>query len=135
MLKPYGVHSMKVWADGKSLQGYRREHLHDAWLRYLPSYSAEVEGVEGVAGNDPQTAGNLPDLPDLPETRTPESAFVELVRKHGANHGASLDSDQIMAELSASDRAELQTSTDDDRQTWAEMLAHRLCNTGAACER
>jgi hypothetical protein len=71
MLKPYGAHSMKVWADGRSLQGYRREHLYDAWCRYLPPVSVQVEGVEGISSNADKT---LPDLPDLPETRTAESA-------------------------------------------------------------
>jgi len=36
MLKPYAVRSVKVNVGGRSLQGYRREHLWDAWQRYLP---------------------------------------------------------------------------------------------------
>jgi hypothetical protein len=75
MLKPYGISSTKVWANGRSLQGYRREHLFDAWQRYLPVDTAKAEGPEGGAGTGTQPAGNLPDLPHLPETRTPEGAY------------------------------------------------------------
>jgi len=92
MLKPYGVHVMKVWADGRSLQGYRREHLHDAWSRYLPPVSVEVEGVEGVEGISSNADKNLPDLPDLPETRTTEGAKEYRIR-------ASDDGEEITAEV------------------------------------
>jgi hypothetical protein len=67
MLKKYGVHSMKIWWVDKSRQGYRREHLHDAWQRYLPAHSPKgaegVEGAEGTGRADP----DHPDLPDLPD--------------------------------------------------------------------
>ena len=47
MLKKYDVHAVKVKVVGQSLQGYRREHLHDAWQRYLPAPSPkQVEPVE-----------------------------------------------------------------------------------------
>lgn len=98
MLKPYGVHSMKVKVHGKALQGYRREHLYDAWQRYLSPVPAEVEPMEpaeqmqsgrgfpaGSAGsgtkNDVEpvepaqavdNAGQVPKVPQVPETRTPE---------------------------------------------------------------
>ncbi len=48
MLKPFGVTSMKVTVLGRSLQGYRREHLWDAWQRYLPAMSAQPELVESA---------------------------------------------------------------------------------------
>ncbi|MDL4772915.1 DUF3631 domain-containing protein [Actinomadura xylanilytica] len=48
MLKPYGISSTKVKVSGQALQGYRREHLHDAWSRYLRS---EQEG-DGTAGTN-----------------------------------------------------------------------------------
>jgi hypothetical protein len=35
LLKPYGVASVDVKIDGVNRKGYRREHLHDPWTRYL----------------------------------------------------------------------------------------------------
>lgn len=49
LLKPYGINSTKVKVSGRALQGYRREHLHDAWQRYLPSSPAQPEPAEPVA--------------------------------------------------------------------------------------
>jgi gluconate kinase len=151
MLRQYGVQPIKVNIGGKRLQGYRREDLWDAWQRYLPPVSVQAEPPEPAelslsdAGSrvpdsafhpddpepDPEPANveaarDCPEVPEVPEIRDPESAFIDLVRRYGADHGASLDSDQIMAELDADDRADLQTSSDEDRQEWAELLAHRL---------
>ena len=36
LLKPYSVSSTDVKVDGVNRKGYRREHLHDPWTRYLP---------------------------------------------------------------------------------------------------
>jgi hypothetical protein len=36
LLRPYGVRSVDVKIDGVTKRGYRREHLHDPWTRYLP---------------------------------------------------------------------------------------------------
>lgn len=64
MLKKYDVHSMKVKVSGDSLQGYRREHLHDAWQRYLPSHSPkEAEPVEPVEPG----AAKVPEVPEVPD--------------------------------------------------------------------
>lgn len=61
MLKKYDVHAMKVKWQGSALQGYRREHLHDAWQRYLPALSPkEVEPVE-------PTEPDLLEVPQVPE--------------------------------------------------------------------
>lgn len=73
MLKPYGIHSKKVKVDGRSLQGYRREDLWDAWGRYLSPVSGEVEPVEPPA---PGKASAVPEVPQVPESRTPERASV-----------------------------------------------------------
>lgn len=75
MLKRYQISSKKVWADGKSLQGYSREQLWDVWSRYLPPLgSAEAEGMEGVEGAAPSLGlrGNEPsgDLPNLPDGKS-----------------------------------------------------------------
>jgi len=36
LLRPYGVSSTDVKVGGVNKKGYRREHLHDPWSRYLP---------------------------------------------------------------------------------------------------
>jgi hypothetical protein len=36
LLKPYGASPVDVKIDGVNHKGYRREHLHDTWTRYLP---------------------------------------------------------------------------------------------------
>jgi hypothetical protein len=36
LLKPYGVKSVDVKIDGTNREGYRRDHLHETWIRYLP---------------------------------------------------------------------------------------------------
>jgi len=46
MLKKYGVHSTKVKIGGRALQGYRAEHLWDAWSRYLSHFPKETEPLE-----------------------------------------------------------------------------------------
>lgn len=74
MLKRYGVHSTKVTVTGRSLQGYRREHLWDAWQRYLPSSPAGVELPE-LATNGAQIAkSTIPPIPQVPDARTTRSA-------------------------------------------------------------
>ncbi len=60
LLRPFGISSTKVWAEGRSLQGYERRAFEDAWSRYFPSStedgrteeptsdaSFEDEGLEG----------------------------------------------------------------------------------------
>lgn len=46
ILKRYGVSSVKVKVESRSLKGYRREHLWDAWTRYLPADTAQGEPEE-----------------------------------------------------------------------------------------
>lgn len=57
MLKKYGVESQKVKVDGVSLQGYRREPLHDAWERYLSPSPMETEPTEPTEPAQPYSAG------------------------------------------------------------------------------
>jgi hypothetical protein len=40
-LRQYGIASMDVKVDRKTLKGYRREHLWDSFARYLPPYPVE----------------------------------------------------------------------------------------------
>ena len=70
MLKRYDVRSMKVNVGGESLQGYRREHLYDAWQRYLPLAPQEAEPVEPV---EPGMA-KVPEVPDVPDAAGGEGA-------------------------------------------------------------
>jgi hypothetical protein len=62
MLKKYDVHSMKVKVAGDSLQGYRREHLWDAWQRYLPPLPKQAEPVEPAEPGP----GKVPEVPEVP---------------------------------------------------------------------
>ncbi|WP_344278645.1 DUF3631 domain-containing protein [Actinomadura napierensis] len=41
LLSQYDVSPVMVKIDGRSLMGYRSDHLADAWARYLPAISAE----------------------------------------------------------------------------------------------
>jgi hypothetical protein len=59
MLRKYEVHSVKVKVGGVALQGYRREHLNDAWQRYLPLSPKEAEHMELT---EPKLAG-VPEVP------------------------------------------------------------------------
>lgn len=75
LLRPYGVSAVDV-KDGVTKRGYRREHLHDPWTRYLPpvrgdsatsatSATAQVTDGAPVAGS---TSEVLPATSDPPLT-------------------------------------------------------------------
>ena len=59
ILANYNVKPVKVTIGGKSLQGYRREHLWDAWSRYLV----------------PPTP-SIPSIPAIPDTRRDGRAYL-----------------------------------------------------------
>lgn len=59
-LHQYEVSSIKVKVDGKALKGYRREHLWDAWTRYLPAVPQEGEPGE------PKEPGRSEAMPEVP---------------------------------------------------------------------
>lgn len=76
LLKPYGVSATDVKIGGATKRGYRREHLHDPWNRYLPSgpggsatsatsATAQVNGGAPVAGSRQEV---LPATSDPPVT-------------------------------------------------------------------
>jgi len=73
MLKKYDVHSVKVNVGGNSLQGYRREHLHDAWQRYLPLSPKEAEPMEPV---EPR-ADKVLEVPEVPDAMGSVSGSVQ----------------------------------------------------------
>ena len=77
MLAQYEVRSTTVKVDGKALKGYRREHLYDAWTRYLapvpqqalpplPAIPGRSEGMGGVTDAEPGTLPNPQPLPADP---------------------------------------------------------------------
>ena len=65
MLKQYGITSTKVTVAGKSLQGYRRDALWDAWQRYIPAPPAKPEFEELVESG----GGTVPEVPEVPDLR------------------------------------------------------------------
>src|SRR5258708_4334738 len=76
LLRPYRVASVDVKIDGTNRKGYRRDHLHDAWDRYLPpehggsatsatSATAQVSDHDQVAGS---ASHPLPATSDPPLT-------------------------------------------------------------------
>jgi hypothetical protein len=82
MLKTYSVNSTKVTIDGRSLQGYRREHLWDAWQRYLPPSPELMESpelLESMPAAAPEAVPETPQVPPIPESEgaipTEEYAF------------------------------------------------------------
>jgi hypothetical protein len=64
-LKRYGVSSQKVKVAGRALQGYRREHLWDAWTRYLSPVSAQAEPVEPAVLPGINGVFSVPEVPDM----------------------------------------------------------------------
>jgi hypothetical protein len=73
MLGRYNVSCTKVTIERRSLQGYRREHLWDAWSRYLPPSSTPArpelpELAASQAGSHSEEpipdAGAVLELPD-----------------------------------------------------------------------
>jgi hypothetical protein len=53
--------------------------------------------------------------------------FCQLVQHYGIDRQFLLTIEEIMAGLDADDLAELETLDRHNKQSWAEMLAHRLC--------
>jgi hypothetical protein len=77
MLKEHGVKPVKVKIAGRSLQGYRREHLWDSWMRYLPDTPDRAEPAEPA---EPDQSRMNPEVPEVPDFRTPESVDYDCVR-------------------------------------------------------
>jgi hypothetical protein len=47
-LRPYGVQSTTIRDNTTVVRGYKRESLHDAWVRYLPQSSKSATSVTSV---------------------------------------------------------------------------------------
>jgi hypothetical protein len=61
LLSPYGVRSVDVKIGGINKKGYRRDHLHDPWSRYLdpPGPSAiSATGATGQVSDGAEVAGS-----------------------------------------------------------------------------
>lgn len=77
MLAKYAIRPQKVTVGGASLQGYRREHLHDAWTRYLPPLSpapGKPELSELAESLRKDTASPTPEIPEVPDVWAREGA-------------------------------------------------------------
>lgn len=75
ILRPYSIRPRKVTVGGRSLQGYRREHLWDAWERYLPPLdTAEAELEESPEFDNHTEEASVPPVPEVPDKRPPERA-------------------------------------------------------------
>jgi Protein of unknown function (DUF3631) len=75
MLKKYEVSSIKVKVEGRSLQGYRREHLWDAWRRYLAPIPAAAEPPEPVE-HAVLSQESVPEVPQVPDVRRFATAII-----------------------------------------------------------
>jgi hypothetical protein len=74
LLGRYQVRPVKVRIGKATLQGYRREDLHDAWVRYLPAAGpVSPEPAEQPEQSEAAQPSPVPLVPDVPDFRTPES--------------------------------------------------------------
>jgi hypothetical protein len=65
MLAEYDISATKVKVGGRALQGYRAEHLADAWARYLPPPADDADPADGSGSST--GSGTAPTAPE-PET-------------------------------------------------------------------
>ena len=72
MLKRYEVRPQKVTVLGRSLQGYRQEHLWDAWERYL--HPLDPERTELAELPESTTAPEQATVPKVPDFQLPGRA-------------------------------------------------------------
>ena len=54
LLDPYDITPTKVKVSGKPLQGYRAQHLADAWTRYLPPPDTDPAEPEPAEPPEPE---------------------------------------------------------------------------------
>ena len=79
ILTKYNVRPVKVTVSGRSLQGYRREHLWDAWLRYLPPPEpAFPEYPEFTESDQPRAVPEIPLVPEVRQGKGPNGAIPDL---------------------------------------------------------
>lgn len=80
-LHKYEVASRKVKIDGKALQGYRREHLWDAWTRYLAPPPENAEPAEPVEHPWSQGGVQVPPTEEVPEPVGEPEPITEAVTR------------------------------------------------------
>jgi hypothetical protein len=68
-LRQYDIASVKVKVDNKALQGYRREHLWDAFARYLPPTTQKAEPPEPPEPGRSEQVLKVPDTEQVPEPK------------------------------------------------------------------
>jgi hypothetical protein len=66
LLEDYGIKSCDVKLNGKNRKGYRREHLWDAWIRYLPATPSATSATSATSQVNPVADGKSQTLPPLP---------------------------------------------------------------------
>lgn len=72
MLAPYGVERTQVKVRGVGNKGYRREHLHDAWSRYLPATETQA-GRETSETSETVQVNDGAEVSGFPSKRKPET--------------------------------------------------------------
>ena len=109
LLKRYEVGPKKVRvSDTKTLQGYKLEDLHDAWLRYLPPV---VPGEAEQTEQKELAALDVPNVPDVPDNWPPERAFHQGLTE--ANDESALDDSERLREAEAEYQAAVKDQEDD----------------------
>jgi hypothetical protein len=67
LLQSFRILTMPVWAEGKTVKGYKREQFEDAWARYLPPLHDGVRSVREVrSGSSNHAVPNSPNSPNPP---------------------------------------------------------------------
>ncbi len=111
LLHRYGVTATKIKDRGKPLQGYRREDLWDAWMRYLSPPPSSPEPVEPVE-HPQQSCGfsadfEVPDNSPVPEplpasgTKKPAPALDNSMGSGGSTLSGAGDGKGLSAPLVA----------------------------------
>jgi hypothetical protein len=123
MLKKYAVSSVKVKVDGRSLQGYRREHLWDAWTRYLSPVSAQVEPPEPMAlmTKDGAVSGIVGSVGSAISQKVPDerrkTALLQVVESSAETHANGSKVPQV-PEMRTSETAVLRNGPGPDVETF-----------------
>jgi hypothetical protein len=66
LLEDYGIKSCDVKLNGTNRKGYRREHLWDAWIRYIPDTPSATSATSATSQVNPVADEKSQTLPALP---------------------------------------------------------------------
>jgi hypothetical protein len=129
LLRPYGVSSTDVNINGKTKRGYRREHLHDPWTRYLPpeqggsaisatSATAQVSEVEQIAHRTQEVRPAIGD-PPLTSAVAQVAEVAEPPPASGRCTICGEPLDQVLIDAGLTDHGETDADEpDDDLPDW-----------------